>query len=61
MYTIGMKGEIEDNLALEFSRGFYDALSAGKNVEEAYDEGITAVTLKGGSSSDIRLLKRKVD
>jgi hypothetical protein len=55
-YTIGMKEEIDDEDALEFSRGFYDALSAGKAYDDAYLEGVSAVNLKGGQSDTITLL-----
>jgi hypothetical protein len=34
-YTIGMEDDIYDESATAFSRGFYDALSAGKNYDEA--------------------------
>lgn len=41
--VIGMKREIGDKAAIEFSVGFYDALGAGKSVEEAFAFGRNAV------------------
>src|SRR5260370_5236551 len=38
-YTIAMEVSLNDNAAIEFSRGFYDALGAGKSVDFAYREG----------------------
>lgn len=54
--TIGMDDTIDDVAAIEFSRGFYDALSAGKPMEFAFDEGISSVKLKGLDASMIRRL-----
>jgi hypothetical protein len=51
-----MSDDIEDESAAHFSRGFYDALSAGKSYEEAFEEGISAVKLKGGAADKIKLL-----
>ena len=42
-YVIGMGEEINDNVAIEFAVGFYDALGAGKTVEEAFKFGISAI------------------
>lgn len=42
-YVIGMKKEIEDKSALEFAVGFYDALGAGKSVEDAFQFGRAAI------------------
>ncbi len=44
-FTIAMEGDLGDNEALEFSRGFYDALGSGKGVELAYQEGCLCVDL----------------
>jgi hypothetical protein len=42
-YVIGMPGKINDKAAIKFSVGFYDALGAGKSVEEAYKFGCNAI------------------
>ena len=44
-YTIAMEGELGDREAQEFSRGFYDAIGAGKEIEFAYQEGCRCVDL----------------
>src|SRR5260370_10180099 len=44
-YTIAMEGPIDDEAAIEFSRGFYDAIGAGKTIDFAYREGCRAVKL----------------
>src|SRR5690606_1182043 len=48
--TIGMDEKIPDDTAIEFSRGFYDALAAGRTIKRAFDEGIHAVSLAGQDS-----------
>ncbi len=55
--TIGMDETIPDQTAIEFSRGFYDALAAGKTMKRAFDEGIFAVQLSGKDSSFIRIIE----
>lgn len=42
-YVIGMQGEIKNNASIEFTVGFYDALGAGKSIEEAFEFGRTAI------------------
>ena len=46
-YTIAIGGPISDPAAIEFVRGFYDAIGAGKDIEFAYQEGCRAVKLVG--------------
>jgi len=46
-YTIASSGPIADPAAIEFTRGFYDALGAGTTVPEAYKEGLSTANLKG--------------
>jgi hypothetical protein len=50
-YVIGMKEEIADDIALEFAVGFYDALGAGRSVEQAFEFGYNAIELLGGSDA----------
>jgi hypothetical protein len=45
--VIGMVDDIDDEEALVFAKGFYDALAAGQNPEEAYDVGVTALESEG--------------
>lgn len=42
-YTIGISGQIKDDLAIDFSVAFYDALSAKRNVKDAFSFGVNAV------------------
>lgn len=42
-YVIGMPGKIDDQAAIEFAVGFYDALGAGNTVEKAFKFGCNAV------------------
>jgi hypothetical protein len=42
-YVIGMRKEIGDKAAIEFAVGFYDALGAGKSVENAFEFGCNAI------------------
>ena len=35
-YVVGMKAAVSDDAALQFALGFYDALGAGRSVEEAF-------------------------
>ncbi len=44
-FVIAMDGPVDDRGILEFSRGFYDALGAGRDVPEAYAEGCNNVEL----------------
>jgi hypothetical protein len=46
-YVIGMGASVSDDAALEFAIGFYDALGAGRSVEEAFRFGRNAIALKG--------------
>jgi hypothetical protein len=38
-YVVGMNQAISDNAAIAFSIGFYQAIGAGKNIEEAFELG----------------------
>jgi hypothetical protein len=52
-----MDDSIVDDSAIEFSRGFYDALGAGKDLEFAVSEGISAARLKGAEAPPIVVVK----
>jgi GUN4-like/CHAT domain len=43
-YVIGMKEAIGDESAISFSTGFYDAIGAGKSIEEAFEFGKNAIS-----------------
>ena len=42
-YVIGMNREIPDAAAIAFSIGFYDAIGAGRTIEDAYKLGCSAI------------------
>jgi hypothetical protein len=46
-FTISMNGAISDAAATEFTRGFYDAIGAGRDIEFAFQEGCRCVKLTG--------------
>lgn len=46
-YVIGMSKEIADSAALEFAIGFYEALGAGRSIEDAFKFGCNAIRLQG--------------
>lgn len=57
-YTIAMEDVLSDKAAIEFARGFYDAIGAGKEIDFAYEEGCRTVKLSApGSAFDSVLLK----
>ncbi len=55
-HAIGMDGAISDEGATEFTRGFYDAIGAGKDIDFAYQEGCRTIKLMGLSDSSIPIL-----
>lgn len=56
-YTVAMEGPIADDAAIEFTRGFYDAVGAGLPIPEAYAEGLTCARLKHMSPRAVLLRK----
>lgn len=46
-YVIGMNQAIGDKAAIAFSIGFYQALGAGRTIEEAYKLGVVQIRLQG--------------
>jgi NTP pyrophosphatase (non-canonical NTP hydrolase) len=46
-FTIGMDNTIDDDAAIEFAKGFYDAIAAGRDFDSAVKEGTTAAKFKG--------------
>lgn len=59
-YTIAMEGPISDEAAIEFARGFYDAIGAGRDIEFAYEEGCRTVRLAAPNTQFVsKLLKAR--
>ena len=57
-YVIGMKRGIGDRAAIKFATGFYDALGAGRSVEEAFAFGRNAINLGKITGTDTPILKK---
>lgn len=58
-YVVAMQGPVYDLAAIEFSRGFYDAISAGEDIERAYREGQSAVRYAGLERDFLAVLVRE--
>ncbi len=60
-FTIGMRDVVDDNVAIKFSQGFYDAIGAGKGYESAFKWGKAAIgfDLANEESSNILVLRKK--
>lgn len=58
-YSIAMNGPISDESAIEFTRGFYDAIGAGKDIEFAYQEGCRTIKLTGLPDGSIPIILKK--
>lgn len=58
-FVIGMRKEIKDKAAIEFSVGFYDALGAGRNIEEAFRFGCSAIQMMSLPDHLIPVLKKR--
>ncbi len=59
-YVIGMNQAIGDGAAIQFTTGFYDALGAGRSIEEAYRFGCSAIQLEGIPEHLTPVLKRQI-
>ncbi len=58
-YVIGMSQAIGDKAAIEFAKGFYDALGAGECIEMAYKFGCNAIQLENISEHLTPQIKKK--
>jgi hypothetical protein len=58
-YVVGMRTDIEDEVAIQFAVGFYDALGAGKDYEKAFKFGCSAIGLDGLPEYLTPVLKKK--
>jgi len=58
-FTVAMEGAISDDAAVEFSRGFYDAIGAGKKIDFAYEEGCRTVKLAAPNTRFISQILKK--
>ena len=58
-YVIGMNQAIGDKAAIAFAVGFYQALGAGRTMEEAYKLGCVQIRLQGIPEHMTPVLKKK--
>jgi len=52
-YVVGMNTAVPDKAAIAFSKGFYKALGAGKDIPFAFKLGVAAIKLEGVKGADI--------
>ena len=57
--VIGMNDKVGDQSAIIFSASFYESLAFGRNVEEAFRLGVSALKTEGTGSGDIPTLLKK--
>lgn len=50
-YVIGMRQEILDNVAIDFTVGFYQAIGAGESIESAYQHGCSSIQIQDTSGA----------
>ena len=55
-YVIGMRQPVGDHAAITFSIGFYQALGAGRPIEQAFDTGVAVMMMHGGDPAPPLLL-----
>ncbi len=58
-YVIGMNKAIGDQAAIKFAVGFYDALGAGRNIEDGFEFGCTSIDLESIPESATPALKSR--
>ncbi|BAY50198.1 hypothetical protein SAMD00079811_78270 (plasmid) [Scytonema sp. HK-05] len=57
--VIGMSQAVGDRAAIKFAIGFYDAIGAGRNYEDAFEFGSTSIDLEGIPESETPVLKSR--
>jgi hypothetical protein len=59
-YAIGMRQPVRDKSSIRFSAGFYQALAAGKSIEEVFQLGVTMLKMTPiGSDAGAPVLFRR--
>lgn len=58
-YVIGMNKSIGDKAAIKFAVGFYDALGAGRTIEDGFEFGCTSIDLESIPESSTPVLKSR--
>lgn len=59
--VIGMKRAINDQSAIVFAIGFYQAIARGQTVKTAFDLGCSLITTSGLEDADVPELRGRVD
>ncbi len=59
--VIGMKTPIHDNAAINFSKGFYDAIFAGRSYADAFELGRNNIELNNILESNVPIIKLRRD
>jgi hypothetical protein len=57
-YVIGMKQAVGDQAAIKLATGFYDAIGAGRTIEDAFEFGKSAIETYGISGALIPSIKK---
>ena len=60
-YVVGMNQELGDQAAIAFAIGFYQALGAGRTIDEAYKLGVVQIRLQGIPEHLTPVLLKKKD
>lgn len=60
-YVAAMRQELGDQAAIEYSRGFYTAIFAGKSYDMAHEFGRNAIQLEGLCYDDTPIIKKNLD
>jgi hypothetical protein len=60
-FTIASERPLDDSVAIEFTRGFYDAIGAGRDVKRAYVAGIQRCLLKNSDPSRLPTLLSRAE
>jgi hypothetical protein len=60
-YVIGMKQRFDDAASIEFTEGFYDALGAGKTIEEAFKFGRVTIQMNNHPEYKVPTLKKRTE
>ncbi|MEH1826731.1 MAG: 5'-methylthioadenosine/S-adenosylhomocysteine nucleosidase [Nostoc sp.] len=58
-YVIGITNELSDSATIQFTIAFYDALGAGRSIEQAYNFGCATIALAGIPDSLTPILRKQ--
>ncbi|MFN8443986.1 MAG: hypothetical protein U0175_24610 [Caldilineaceae bacterium] len=58
-FVVGMNQKLGDQAAIAFAIGFYQALGAGRTIDEAYKLGVVQIRLQGSPEHLTPVLLKK--